>query len=290
MPWSYTMQISNQPWVFVPELFLFWGSPSGECGVESNLRVEQGSEWGWSRVQTPKIEWSRVLTWRQGRVLAGGSERWGVLQQVQNWEGSRAPTWGWSRAQKREQSRVPTLKGQWSRVLTQVLNGRNVKLGIPWHTSYSSAASSTTSAATYSTRLLKDNWIGGTSWSRSHECGLSWLWCNTLEGRASAKLYNWSELFWWLLSVWKNAASQAASCPSVFEASLRRQRPWGQIVPPEHQTYNAAFAFTSLGADFDQTLLQGHGPYVLKLHGELCLDHGSLLPGHDERPRYALLW
>ena len=45
-----------------------------------------------------------------------------------------------------------------------------------------------------------------------------------------------------------------------------------------------------MGATFDQGLLQGNGPYVLRLHDELCHDHGTLLPNDGAPPAYAQLY
>ena len=39
--------------------------------------------------------------------------------------------------------------------------------------------------------------------------------------------------------------------------------------------------FTSLGANFDQSLLDRSGPYVLKLYGELYHNHGVLIPNKN---------
>jgi hypothetical protein len=54
--------------------------------------------------------------------------------------------------------------------------------------------------------------------------------------------------------------------------------------------YNAALAFTSLGVDVDHGINQGgHGPYVFRIHGELCHRAGSLLPSSAPR-QYAQLY
>jgi hypothetical protein len=54
--------------------------------------------------------------------------------------------------------------------------------------------------------------------------------------------------------------------------------------------YNSALAFTSLSAKFYMSLLQGNGPYVLKLHGELYHNLGALIPGEDREASYAQLY
>ncbi|THH29066.1 hypothetical protein EUX98_g5120 [Antrodiella citrinella] len=54
--------------------------------------------------------------------------------------------------------------------------------------------------------------------------------------------------------------------------------------------YNAALAFTSLGVQIDRSVLDGHGPYVFRIHGELCHRIGSLLPSENEQPVYAQLY
>ena len=54
--------------------------------------------------------------------------------------------------------------------------------------------------------------------------------------------------------------------------------------------YNIALTFTSLGANFDQSLLDGSGPYVLKLYGELYHNHGALIPNENRDASYAQLY
>ena len=54
--------------------------------------------------------------------------------------------------------------------------------------------------------------------------------------------------------------------------------------------YNAALAFTSLGAKFDHSLLDGNGPYVFKLHGGLYHNHGALIPNDGTHASYAQLY
>ncbi|KAF8841619.1 hypothetical protein BDN67DRAFT_900978, partial [Paxillus ammoniavirescens] len=54
--------------------------------------------------------------------------------------------------------------------------------------------------------------------------------------------------------------------------------------------YNAAFAFTSLGVKQDHAVNQGNGPYVFRIHGELCHCAGSLLEVPGQHPSYAQLY
>jgi hypothetical protein len=56
------------------------------------------------------------------------------------------------------------------------------------------------------------------------------------------------------------------------------------------QQYNAALAFTSLGVDVDRTVNNGRGPYVFRVHGELCHRFGSLCPSDGRAPVYAQLY
>ena len=56
------------------------------------------------------------------------------------------------------------------------------------------------------------------------------------------------------------------------------------------QWYNSALAFTSLGANFDTSVLQGGGPYDLKLHGELYHKHSPLIPDEGSEGSYAQLY
>ena len=53
--------------------------------------------------------------------------------------------------------------------------------------------------------------------------------------------------------------------------------------------YNAALAFTSLGANVDRSILD-RGPPIFRIQGELRHLSGSLLPEEDERPTYSQLY
>ena len=50
--------------------------------------------------------------------------------------------------------------------------------------------------------------------------------------------------------------------------------------------YNTALTFTSLSANFDRSLLDGSGPYVLKLYGELYHNHDVLIPNENSDASY----
>ena len=54
--------------------------------------------------------------------------------------------------------------------------------------------------------------------------------------------------------------------------------------------YNNALAMTSLGCKTDNSVNQGEGPYVFKVHGKLTHKSGSLLPPRDGHPTYAQLY
>jgi hypothetical protein len=54
--------------------------------------------------------------------------------------------------------------------------------------------------------------------------------------------------------------------------------------------YNAANAFTSLGAEVDNSILQGNAPYSFRIHGELRHQAGSLLPEPGREALYAQLY
>ena len=51
-----------------------------------------------------------------------------------------------------------------------------------------------------------------------------------------------------------------------------------------------ALTFTSLSANFDWSLLDGSGPYILKLYGELYHIHGALIPNENRDASYAQLY
>src|SRR5882762_11021541 len=48
--------------------------------------------------------------------------------------------------------------------------------------------------------------------------------------------------------------------------------------------YNAAFAFTSVAAKVNDTVLAGSGPYAFRLHGSLHHQMGALLPQPGNLP------
>ncbi|CAG8813521.1 24257_t:CDS:1, partial [Cetraspora pellucida] len=54
--------------------------------------------------------------------------------------------------------------------------------------------------------------------------------------------------------------------------------------------YNAAHAFTSLGVNIDQTILNGRSPYSFRIHSELRHHSGSLLPESSLNANYAQLY
>jgi len=54
--------------------------------------------------------------------------------------------------------------------------------------------------------------------------------------------------------------------------------------------YNNALAMTSLGCKTDNSVNQGAGPYVFKVHGKLTHWAGSLLPAPNQHPTYAQLY
>lgn len=84
--------------------------------------------------------------------------------------------------------------------------------------------------------------------------------------------------------------------------------PWLHPVPPELynllsdpdrrekafreriRNYNNALAMTSVGRQLDNSLNNGGGPWIFKLHGELTHRIGSLLPPPDSTPSFAQLY
>lgn len=54
--------------------------------------------------------------------------------------------------------------------------------------------------------------------------------------------------------------------------------------------YNMMFSFTSMGGKIDNTVNNGSGPYVFKLHGLNYHRIGSLLPEEGSTPKFAQLY
>ncbi|PWA34964.1 helitron helicase-like domain-containing protein [Artemisia annua] len=55
------------------------------------------------------------------------------------------------------------------------------------------------------------------------------------------------------------------------------------------RAYNQMFAMTSFGANIDNTVNQGRGPYVFKVSGQIYHQIGSLCPTGDDRPCFLQL-
>ena len=71
---------------------------------------------------------------------------------------------------------------------------------------------------------------------------------------------------------------------------LTTEDPRGRSFRDHIRNYNAALAMTSVGRQLDNTLNNGGGPWIFKLHGELSHRIGSLLPPPDHTPCYAQLY
>jgi hypothetical protein len=54
--------------------------------------------------------------------------------------------------------------------------------------------------------------------------------------------------------------------------------------------YNCLFAFTSMGANIDNSVNDGHGPLVFKISGQVHHRIGSLLPTDGTSPKYIQLY
>ena len=56
------------------------------------------------------------------------------------------------------------------------------------------------------------------------------------------------------------------------------------------RAYNQMFAMTSFGANVDNTVNQGRGPYVFKVSGQIYHSIGSLCPTGDAKPCFLQLY
>ena len=52
------------------------------------------------------------------------------------------------------------------------------------------------------------------------------------------------------------------------------------------RAYNQMFSMTSFGADIDDTVNNGRGPYVFKVSGEIHHQIGALCPPDNARPKF----
>lgn len=56
------------------------------------------------------------------------------------------------------------------------------------------------------------------------------------------------------------------------------------------RAYNQMFAMTSLGADIDESINRGRGPYVFKVSGKIYHWIGSMCPTDNKRPKFLQLY
>lgn len=56
------------------------------------------------------------------------------------------------------------------------------------------------------------------------------------------------------------------------------------------RSYNSLFAFTSFGANIDNTINNGTAPYVFKINGVVHHRIGSLIPQRGTKPKFAQLY
>jgi hypothetical protein len=79
--------------------------------------------------------------------------------------------------------------------------------------------------------------------------------------------------------------------PDELRQLLDGQDPDSREFRENIRQYNAALAFTSLGVQIDESVnRRGPGPYIFRIHGELCHRSGSLLPSAGQQPSYAQLY
>ena len=79
--------------------------------------------------------------------------------------------------------------------------------------------------------------------------------------------------------------------PQPLRNLLESQDHKGKAFRENIHQYNAALAFTSLGAKLDCSVTgNSGGPYVFKIHGELYHHQGALLPEDGGKPLYAQLY
>ena len=56
------------------------------------------------------------------------------------------------------------------------------------------------------------------------------------------------------------------------------------------RSYNMMFSFTSMGGKIDNSVNQGSGPYVYRIHGQNYHLIGSLFPSIGSQPKFAQLY
>jgi hypothetical protein len=78
--------------------------------------------------------------------------------------------------------------------------------------------------------------------------------------------------------------------PPALQALFDGSDPCSRHFKDNIRQYNAALAFTSLGVQVDDNINRRPGPYVFRIHGELCHYAGSLLPDHGRSKSYAQLY
>jgi hypothetical protein len=78
--------------------------------------------------------------------------------------------------------------------------------------------------------------------------------------------------------------------PSELMQLLTSQDPVSKDFREHIRNYNNALAMTSIGRKVDESINDGEGPYIFRLHGELSHKSSSLLPPEGEPPVFAQLY
>jgi hypothetical protein len=78
--------------------------------------------------------------------------------------------------------------------------------------------------------------------------------------------------------------------PPELMQLLTSQDPVSKDFREHIRNYNNALAMTSIGRKVDESINDGEGPYIFRLHGALSHKSGSLLPPEGEPPVFAQLY
>ncbi|PWA51281.1 hypothetical protein CTI12_AA464730 [Artemisia annua] len=120
-------------------------------------------------------------------------------------------------------------------------------------------------------------------------------------GRCDRICRHCNALFWYAERIASNhrAAPEYHRCCNAGKVRLERQYEYPQYIKQlftdRHfleniRAYNQMFAMTSIGAEIDNSVNNGRGPYVFKVSGQIYHFIGSMCPETGARPKFLQLY
>nr|GEX77231.1 DNA helicase [Tanacetum cinerariifolium] len=180
-----------------------------------------------------------------------------------------------------------------------------ISLGIqqlPSNNSDDVSSSASHSSAPLSPPTVPQEFNGGTSQTGNHDVPSALPSNYKSVGRCQHSCEYCGALFWYeerLKSIGRNRGPKYGRCCKGGRVVLRTYQIYPDYIKlllnDRHfmdniRAYNQMFSMTSLGAHIDESVNNGHGPYVFKISGQLYHWLGSLCPAEGDPPRFLQLY